>query len=426
MKTLAYFSILIFISISIIAQDTIKVMQYNLLYYGLEGEGCTSSNNYIGDKTNYLKTIINYAKPDIFAVNEVSPAENYQEYLLTNVFLLNNLPNYAMGSTKGNYLTQQIYYNQNKFTLVSEDDVTAYPRNIFVYKFYYNSPDLENGADTVFFYYFVAHLKAGNEPDDADDRATAANNLMNYIDYHVDNQNYILSGDMNLYTSSEQAYQYLTNYSVSSIRFTDPGPTGDWSNNSTYSQYQTQSAFYTSNGCGSGGGLDDRFDFIFFSNGINQGGNKIKYIDNSFKVIGQDGNHFNDGVSYGGNSSVPSDVLNALANNSDHLPVEAKFLINQSPAKIHSVFKTEQVAIKINSLVNDLIHIKILDNSLIFKELNLDIYNLAGQKIRHIKIKTDVNSINYNVNVSDLTQGMYRLKFYNEKKFIGNFTIIKI
>ena len=44
---------------------------------------------------------------------------------------------------------------------------------------------------------------------------------------------------------------------------------------------------------GASGGLDDRFDFILYSDDVLNGTNGVNYIPNSCKSIGNDGNHFN-------------------------------------------------------------------------------------------------------------------------------------
>jgi len=76
------------------------------------------------------------------------------------------------------------------------------------------------------------------------------------------------------------------------------------------------------------GGLDDRFDHILASLDIISGGKNVKYISGTYKALGNDGNHCNDSINQGTNTSVPSAVLNALYGNSDHLPVILKLQID--------------------------------------------------------------------------------------------------
>jgi hypothetical protein len=78
--------------------------------------------------------------------------------------------------------------------------------------------------------------------------------------------------------------------------------------------------------------MDDRFDFILASADIMQGNKGAEYIPESYKALGQDGKHFNRSIDDSPqNNSVPSGVLSALAEMSDHLPVVMKLKINSGP-----------------------------------------------------------------------------------------------
>ena len=79
---------LFIISIQLNAQDTIKVMQYNLLYYGQTSSYCTTANNNETAKNGYLKTIIKYVKPDIFTVNEIAPNSTKHQSLI-HIYIIN-------------------------------------------------------------------------------------------------------------------------------------------------------------------------------------------------------------------------------------------------------------------------------------------------------------------------------------------------
>src|SRR5210317_61508 len=74
------------------AQDTIRVMHYNLLYYG-NSSFCTESNNNTDLKDAYLRTILTYSKPDIITVNEMSYQSTFQQRILSEVM---NQSGYAL------------------------------------------------------------------------------------------------------------------------------------------------------------------------------------------------------------------------------------------------------------------------------------------------------------------------------------------
>jgi len=101
---------------------------------------------------------------------------------------------------------------------------------------------------------------------------------------------------------------------------------GNWNNNSSYASIHTQS---TRSGIigdgGSFGGMDDRFDFIFFTDDLVSGANKLTYVPNSYTAVGNDGNHFNKSINSSPiNTSAPTNVIDALYIMSDHLPIALK------------------------------------------------------------------------------------------------------
>ena len=85
---------------------------------------------------------------------------------------------------------------------------------------------------------------------------------------------FILVGDLNLYRSTEPAYERLLVQNGTGY-FLDPIDTpGNWHQSFTYRHIHTQSTRLQDLGDGgSTGGLDDRFDFILSSQSIlDQGG----------------------------------------------------------------------------------------------------------------------------------------------------------
>ena len=62
------------------AQDTLTVMQYNLLYYGEITGFCNNSNNSLEMKDPHLRNILDFVKPDIFTVNEMSQNESIHQH----------------------------------------------------------------------------------------------------------------------------------------------------------------------------------------------------------------------------------------------------------------------------------------------------------------------------------------------------------
>ncbi len=303
-------------------QQSLKVMSYNLLNYGNNWGDCTDSNNDYHSKTSYIHTIVNYVQPDIFAVVEMGTNSYYSQYLLDNALNTNGVTKWKKGNPPNNsgaYTVNQIYYDSQRLQLLGSYGIETNYRDINIYRF--KIIDDVNGNEYPL-NCIVGHLKAGQ--DYAAERKTEILKLLNHSVFHSLDGNILFMGDFNFYSSNEAGYVQLLNYSDVNLRFYDPvNKPGSWHNNSYFKNFDTQST-HMEGDCAAGGGMDDRFDFILTSAKILSGAQHIRYLPGSYTTIGQDGNHFNQAINQGGNTSVPSNVLNALYHNSDHLPVSLR------------------------------------------------------------------------------------------------------
>ena len=315
------------------AQDTLRMMQYNLMYYTNNSgvSDCNTSTNNLDQKDANLRTIFNYVMPDVFCVNEIGSDVVYADRLLNNVINTNGRDYYRHGpltNYSGGYIANMIFYNSRKLTLHSNTFITTAYRDINGYTMYYNSPDLA-GGDTVFITFWIAHLKAGNYDDNIAARLVQTQRLMNRIASSGTPGNYVLSGDLNVYGSDEDSYQELINYSNSLYRFYDPiDREGHWNNNSMFADIHTQSTHSSSTGCFSSGGMDDRFDLILVSPYVFFGSQNVQVLPETYHALGQDGNRFNGSIISPQNNLIPNAVAQALYNQSDHLPVITEFAID--------------------------------------------------------------------------------------------------
>ncbi len=398
------------------AQDTITFLQYNLLNYGNFTSYCPSNINNVARKTGYIGVIVHYIKPDIFTVNEMTGTRSYHDYLLNNGLNSDGVKMYAKASDtlapKDAYLVNVLYYNKNKLGEAGHVVAQTYIRDVDIFKLYYKSANLNEG-DTTFIYCVVAHLKAGGDyngsTSNQDKRKIMAKNTMDYIAAHHPDENYLLMGDFNLYSDQEPAFQEFINYRTASIRFNDPvNQIGDWHNNYDYRMVQSQSTHTADNGCASSGGLDDRFDFILLSNNVKQGNKKVKYVSGSFHVVGQDGKHFNKSLlDDPTNTTVPANVLNALYQNSDHLPVTLKVTVNQPTGipQVHS--DVEQLSF--TNPVTHVLNLKIKAGKAI--PLKMEVYSLVGKRVMGHTISARKGSSRQSLDISSLPNGLYILRF---------------
>lgn len=311
--------------------DTIRMMQYNLMYYTLQGpDGCDETTNSLAAKDMALKKIIQYVKPDVLCVNEIGKSDEYAQRLLNNTLNTDGTNHFATcptTSSSSSYITtgNRLFYNTKKLGYHSSSYIPTSVAYINAYKMYYKTNRLAAG-DTIFTTFYVMHLKAGNSESNAATRYTQAQALMSRISAGKAG-NYVLSGDFNIYGASEQAYQHITHYSNSLYRFCDPiSREEEWHANRSCASIHTQST-HSAGDCFAGGGLDDRFDFILVSPYILYGSQKVQSINSSYRAVGQDGNHYNSAINASTNHAVPEEIVDALYTMSDHLPVVLDFYI---------------------------------------------------------------------------------------------------
>ncbi len=409
--------LLIFIALSFnsYSQDVIKVMHYNLMYYNQTSSYCTSSNNALATKDAALKKIIEYVRPDIFTANEVAPLTTAHQHILDNILNINGITYYkkgTMSNLSGSDLSNCMFYNSNKLTLLSQKNISTTVRDINIYNFYYKAYNLGTTHDTAYLTCIIMHLKAGNTASDASERAVQTNKLMTYLNSLNKKANYLLMGDFNVYASAEECFQNLINYSNTNIRFYDPiNKLGSWNSNYSYAKYHTQSTHTTSTGCFATGGLDDRFDFILESEYIKNGTDHFQYVNASYKTVGQDGSHLNKAVNYGTNNSAPDSIISALYDMSDHLPVVMNLSINQTAG----VDEYESGALLVNfpNPVAGKIALSIYSNTP--KQLDISIIDMLGRTLYSCHKENNGTWCNYDIPTEFLKHGLYFIRVSDGK-----------
>lgn len=316
--------IILLIVTTLFAQNKITFMTYNILNY----PNASSTRN------PYFKEIMQTANPDLLVVQEMKYSSGVTNFL-TNVLDTT----YAAATYISGYNTNnELYYRKSLFTFISNVPISTALRDI-------NQFTVVNKLtlDTLLIY--SAHLKARQGSTNEQKRLAEVQQLRAVTDALHANTDYILAGDFNLYKSTEPAYQALVSQTNSGY-FIDPSRVGNWHNNSSYKDIHTQATRVNQvGGDGSWGGLDDRFDFILFSEAINQSLG-INFVLNSYHSFGNDGNHFNESINSGTNTAVSQDVADALYYASDHLPVIAQFdfgpTVSVSDENIISKFELSQ------------------------------------------------------------------------------------
>lgn len=303
-KYTVLFYLLIILPVS--AQHQLKIMTYNLL-------------NYPGTDTSvrnpHFRTIVNAVNPDILVVCEIT------SQTAVNSFLSNVLNSGSVVYSAGTFINgfdtdNAIFYKSSKINFISNTPILTTVRNINEFKV---SDKIYN--DTLRIY--NVHLKAN--ASDSVVRSGEVDSLRKRTNMLPAGTDFIVTGDFNIYSSNETAYQKLIKDNVADDgNFIDPlNLTGIW-NRSSYAPFHTQSTRTRSFGDGATGGLDDRFDMILYSNAVkNPGG--IKFIPGTYTAYGNDGLHYNDSINKIPNTAVTQVIANALHYASDHIPVYAVF-----------------------------------------------------------------------------------------------------
>ncbi|MFK7832720.1 MAG: T9SS type A sorting domain-containing protein [Winogradskyella sp.] len=388
------------------AQETIKVMFYNVLNYPLEDA--------VPNRINDLSVILNDYQPDLFLVCELNNIDGALAIFNTTQTAINS--NFEMATyvsntsddngTNQNDLQNLLYYDSTKFTLEAEIIVPTDLRDFNVYKLQLNTIDQD--INPVELYVVVCHLKASSGTVNAQRRFDMVVELEAYLNTLPTDVNVLLGGDLNLYTANESAFQELLDTS-NAITFTDPvNRVGSWSNNSSFVDVFTQSTRTAVGFGGTRGGFDDRFDFILTSENM-LGSSNLNYVSDSYQVFGNNGltSCYNQAINSSDCETTGSefqfDIRNALHNFSDHLPVTLTLETAASFLSVDEVNLVSGFYLEATVVTNHLV-LHVTDADLFNK--HLQIYNSLGQLVKTFQMTT--NSKQY-FEVSDLQDGLFFL-----------------
>ncbi|MFT4603056.1 MAG: hypothetical protein ACI857_003243 [Arenicella sp.] len=392
--------LLIGISTFASSQDSIRVMYHNILNFPSAG----------ANRIDTLRTILSYAQPDVYVVCELE-SEIGGDMILNQALNVNGNTNYQRASfiDGGTFTNNLLFYNTDKLGFISQEEIGTVLRDINTYQLYYKAPNLTAQTDTIYLNFFACHLKAGST--DFEQRNTEIQQAKFYMNSLADKmENVFIGGDFNVYSGFESAI--LTMKNTGQIPLFDPiGVAANWSNDWTYADIHTQSTRTSGLQGGAGGGMDDRFDMIFVSEDVLDNDNGVSYISNTYKALGQDGNHFNGQINSGSNSAVPDSVADALYYASDHLPVIMDVVFDETASTTHSSFENPELFY--NSQTQSIVLKKMAG------EYRIKLYDAAGRLVK------DITSTSNEISVNDLNTGIYLYKLRYLDKFYTSKLLIK-
>tara|TARA_R100001369_G_scaffold92446_1_gene137594 strand:+ start:198 stop:1472 length:1275 start_codon:yes stop_codon:yes gene_type:complete len=409
-KILGFLTLGLCAILNVTAQETVKVMFYNLLNYPLE----TAVANREAD----LEFILSDYQPDLFLVcelNDVTGANNVLAITRTAINSNFEMATYMSntsddsGSNQNN-LQNLLYYDSTKFTLEEEIIVPTELRDFNVYKLQLNTADQDTNPVEV--YIVVCHLKASSGTENAQRRFDMVVQLDAYLNTLPVDTNVMLGGDLNIYTASESAFQELLDV-TNNITFMDPADrVGSWNNNPNFVDVFTQSTRTATGFGGSRGGFDDRFDFILTSENMLSTAN-LTYVQDSYQVYGNNGlsacynraiNSSNCGIT---SSQFSFAIRDALHNFSDHLPVTLSLETDATLLSINAVEFSNSFYLE-KTIINYKLNIYI--NSFKLKNKDLVIFNSIGQMVKKLGTNSDNKQ---EFDVSELSNGLYFIGVQN-------------
>ena len=387
MRLFLSISVILFFNVALIAQDSVKITYYNLLDFPAAQQ----------DRIDTLKKVLDYVNPDIFVVNELT-SFNGAALIKNNALNTNGVNRFSSAVFyDGPDTDNMLFYDHDKFTLYSQQQIVTTLRDISEYVLYYNEADLATTNDTIFLYLYSLHLKAGSETSNVNWRDQDAVILKNFLVNNNRNSRLIVGGDFNFYNHTESGCQEIL-YGQG-LQLKDPiNRMGNWHTNVGYKNYHTQSTRAGTVGYAGGahGGMDDRFDFIFVSEDILSGNDGVMYVENTYVAEGQDGNHYNQSINNGTNTAVSADIANALYYMSDHLPVSMKIMLGGTVG--YNVLNTDNIKI-IYQVQNKVLELKNLSTHGL-----ISVFDMSGSCLKQIKIKGQNSST---LDLSNLDSGMY-------------------
>ncbi|WP_426430143.1 T9SS type A sorting domain-containing protein [Winogradskyella sp. HB-48] len=406
-KILSFFILGFMNVLCVSAQETFKVMFYNLLNYPLEDA--------VPNREDDLAFILADYQPDLFLVcelNNITGANNILNITRTAIDPNFEMATYVSNTSDDSFgdqndLQNLLYYNSSKFSIQEEIIVPTDLRDFNVYKIRLNTTDQD--VNPIDVYVIVCHLKASSGTLNAQRRFEMVLELDSFLETIPSDSNVLLGGDLNLYTASESAFQELLD-SSDAITFADPADRiGSWNNNPNFVDVFTQSTRTQSGLGGTTGGFDDRFDFILTSENMLSTAN-VTYVPNSYKVYGNNAliSCYNSAINSSNCGTISSEfsfeIRDALHNFSDHLPVTLSLEADVTLSTNNNLQLTQNITLE-NTLVNSELNIYIYSSK--FLNHPLHVYNQLGQLVAVFQTNSDQKQT---FNINNLNNGLYVIK----------------
>lgn len=402
MKKIIFTSVFAMAFMSLYAQEVINLAFYNVLNYPQAPPT---------DRAQILSEIIEEMNPDIFMICELESEAGGEDILTNSLNAFNDVyvsAPYQNNTSSTSDLQQLLYYNHNKFDLDATDIIQTSVRDINRYRLKLKTVNASTNPQ--YLEVFVAHLKASQGGQNELLRLNMVEAFTDYLGTIDPNDPVILAGDLNLYTSTEPAYQELLN-SSNPIVLKDPiNSPGDWNSNDAFAFLHTQSTRISNdefNDFGAGGGLDSRFDFILMSQNLLEPESDFRFIDGSYEAFGNNSNCYNNRIdSNSCNGTFSQNTRDLLYQMSDHLPIVAQLETSEQFLNTREVIDEPRIWFVNGNIANNRIEIAFAKQQATqpFPTF-LVLYDQTGRRLR--KIAVTRNRIE--IVIDQLANGVYYL-----------------
>jgi exonuclease III len=287
----------------------VKIVSWNVLDF----YGALSS-----DRIEDFRMVLDELKPDILVVQDMGDLKG------VNLFLKEVLNHSKRLYKKAKFADQTdtasaLFYNRKTIKFKSIEEIPTLSRSVWGYDLMIKKGDGKGKTLSV----YSVHLPEGSNTAAKVSRASDAEIIRVYLNNkHTPGDFFVVCGTFNLWTTKEAAFKALTeNAQINNGRVFDPlDVTGKWHRKKKLADTHTESTRKIVSGVGAAGGLDDRYDNFFISQGIVDS-EKFTYIEGSYLAYGNDGKHFRKAVTIPTNKVVSQDMAEALYRASDHLPI---------------------------------------------------------------------------------------------------------
>ena len=287
--------------------ERIRIVSWNILDYPDMNEE---------PREEYFRGLLKHLDPDILVVQEMASAGGVDQFLKEG---LNHKPPRlykAASFFDGPDTDNALFYKKAIIKLVSRKQIPTSFRDITEYKMKIKKGTGKGGTFKIYSVHFSEGAGAKKK------RENEALTLRTYFDGLLPDELFLVCGSFNMLSSTEKAFKILTGNQVNNNgRLMDPiHKTGKWHDKSKHRRVHTESTRKSKFGGGKGGGLDDRYDMILISYGLEEN-EQLIYSEGSCSVFGNDGKHLNKAVNKPLNKVVSPEIAEALYKSSDHLPV---------------------------------------------------------------------------------------------------------